>query len=65
MAIIEDPPCEIKGSGIPVKGRIPVAAPIFAKIKSNQLERDNLTALRDALLPKLMSGELDISNIEL
>lgn len=40
-------------------------APIFAKIKSNQLERDNLTALRDALLPKLMSGELDISNIEL
>lgn len=40
-------------------------APIFAKIKSNQLERDNLTALRDALMPKLMSGELDISNIEL
>ena len=40
-------------------------APIFAKIKSNQLERDNLTALRDALLPKLMSGELDISNTEL
>lgn len=41
------------------------AAPIFAKIKANQIETDNLTALRDTLLPKLMSGKLDVSGIEL
>ncbi len=40
------------------------AAPMFAKIKANQIETDNLTALRDTLLPKLMSGELDVSNID-
>ncbi len=42
-----------------------LAAPMFAKIKSNQAEISNLTALRDTLLPKLMSGELDISDTEL
>lgn len=42
-----------------------VAAPIFAKIKANQTESKNLTAVRDTLLPKLMSGELDVSNINL
>lgn len=42
-----------------------VAAPIFAKIKANQTESKNLTAVRDTLLPKLMSGELDVSNIEI
>ena len=41
------------------------AAPMFAKIKANQIETDNLTALRDTLLLKLMSGELDVSNIDL
>mgnify|MGYP002103218086 CR=1 FL=1 len=41
------------------------AAPMFAKIKANQIETNNLTALRNTLLPKLMSGELDVSNIEL
>ena len=41
------------------------AAPMFAKIKTNQIETDNLTALRDTLLPKLMSGELDVSDIDL
>lgn len=41
------------------------AAPMFAKIKANQIETDNLTALRDTLLPKLMSGELDVSEIDL
>lgn len=41
------------------------AAPMFAKIKANQIETDNLTALRDSLLPKLMSGELDVSDIDL
>jgi len=41
------------------------AAPMFAKIKANQIETNNLTALRDTLLPKLMSGELDVSDIDL
>ena len=41
------------------------AEPIFAKIRVNQIEKDNLTTLRDTLLPKLISGELDISNINL
>lgn len=42
-----------------------VAAPMFAKIKANQTESKNLTAVRDTFLPKLMSGELDISDIDL
>ena len=42
-----------------------VAAPMFAKIKANQTESEKLTAVRDTLLPKLMSGELDVSDIEL
>lgn len=42
-----------------------VAAPMFAKIKANQTESEKLTAVRDTLLPKLMSGELDVSNINL
>lgn len=41
------------------------AAPMFAKIKANQAEISNLIALRDTLLPKLMSGELDVSDIDL
>lgn len=41
------------------------AAPIFAKIKATQIETDNLATLRDTLLPKLMSGELDVSDIDL
>ena len=40
-----------------------LAAPMFAKIKANQSEISNLTILRDTLLPKLMSGEFDISDI--
>ena len=36
---------------------------LFNEIKSNQLEINNLTKLRDTLLPKLMSGEIDVSQI--
>lgn len=42
-----------------------ITAPMFTKIKNNQIENDNLATVRDALLPKLMSGELDVSNVEL
>ena len=36
---------------------------IFNEIRSNQLEINNLTKLRDTLLPKLISGEIDVSKI--
>ena len=39
--------------------------PIFEKIWANQSENEKLSTLRDTLLPKLMSGELDVSNIDL
>ncbi|PAU66789.1 type I restriction enzyme, S subunit [Bifidobacterium criceti] len=34
-------------------------------IRANSIENRNLVLLRDALLPKLMSGEMDVSNIDL
>ena len=42
-----------------------LAKPILAQIESNRRENSNLSALRDRLLPKLMSGEIDVSNIEI
>ena len=39
--------------------------PIFEKIWANQNENEKLSSLRDTLLPKLMSGELNVSDIEL
>ena len=39
--------------------------PLFDTILSNQTENINLSELRDTLLPKLMSGELDVSDIDL
>jgi len=39
--------------------------PLFDTILSNQKENINLSELRDALLPKLMSGELNVSDIDL
>lgn len=39
--------------------------PLFEMILSNQKENIRLTNLRDTLLPKLMSGELDVSNIDI
>src|SRR5690554_361716 len=36
----------------------------FDKIKSNQTQIRTLTALRDTLLPKLMSGEVRVTNVE-
>ena len=40
-------------------------APLFALLRTNEETNKSLTALRDTLLPKLMSGELDVSNIQL
>ena len=41
------------------------AAPIFGMIKNNQRENVRMAIIRDTLLPKLMSGEVDISNIDI
>lgn len=38
---------------------------IFSQIRNLRAENDSLAATRDTLLPKLMSGELDVSNIDL
>ncbi|KHN49112.1 restriction endonuclease subunit S, partial [Pectobacterium fontis] len=35
----------------------------FRKIQANQAENDNLVAIRDALLPRLMSGELSVADL--
>lgn len=39
--------------------------PLFDQIRQNQDQNKVLSSLRDALLPKLMSGELDVSSIPL
>lgn len=38
---------------------------LFALIAANQRENISLSEIRDALLPKLMSGEIDVSDIQL
>ena len=40
-------------------------APMFEMIKTRQRENTRLAELRDSLLPKLMSGEIDVSDIQL
>lgn len=42
-----------------------IMQPIFELIISNRIEDRKLAALRDELLPKLMSGEIDVSVIQL
>lgn len=41
------------------------ATPLYMLIGHNQQENTRLMALRDALLPKLMSGEIDVSNVDI
>ena len=40
-------------------------APLFALLRTNDEANKSLAALRDTLLPKLMSGEIDVSGIQL
>lgn len=42
-----------------------IANPMFEQIKKNQFENQYLTEMRDSLLPKLMSGELDVSELDI
>ena len=41
------------------------AWPVISIIENNLLENERLTTLRNSLLPRLMSGELDVSTIDL
>ena len=41
-----------------------LVTPIYDRISMNIIESQKLTALRDSLLPKLMSGEVDVSVVE-
>ena len=40
-------------------------APMFEMIKTRQRENTRLAELRDSLLPKLMSGEIDVSDVQI
>lgn len=42
-----------------------VICPLINQIKANELEIEKLGDLRDTLLPKLMAGEIDVSEIDL
>lgn len=42
-----------------------IVTPMYDTIASNICENQKLAQLRDSILPKLMSGELDVSNIDL
>lgn len=54
---------------VPAEGELEefnaIAFPVLEQLNSNKAENTRLSALRDALLPKLMSGEIDISAIDL
>ena len=42
-----------------------IVQPIFAQIRNLRAEKDRLAITRDTLLPRLMSGELDVSDLDL
>lgn len=42
-----------------------ITTPMVEQIVNNRIENKRLSNLRDILLPKLMSGELDVSNIDI
>ena len=42
-----------------------IVKPFFEKIFINNMENTRLIQLRDTLLPKLMSGEIDVSNVDI
>ena len=52
-------------SGQAIKEFDAMIQPMFSEIRRLRTENEKLTILRDSLLPKLMSGELDVSDLEL
>lgn len=41
-----------------------VVSPMFALINSNKMENNRLIKIRDSILPRLMTGEIDASKVE-
>ena len=39
--------------------------PMYSQMQENEKQSANLANIRDTLLPRLMSGELDVSDIDL
>lgn len=56
------PICELNMSE--VKQYNDLVSPLFAKIGANELENAKLSNLRDILLPKLMTGELNLDSLD-
>ena len=44
---------------------IRIVEPMYQSILNNSIEKQRLIALRDSLLPKLMSGEIDVSKLDI
>ena len=42
-----------------------IVDPLIEKTLDNQIENQRLSALRDTLLPKLMNGEIDVSQVQI
>ena len=42
-----------------------LAKPMFTQIRNLRVENSILARIRDALLPRVMSGEIDVSNVQL
>ena len=55
----------LKLSDADTKAFLDVVAPMFQTVLGNSIENLRLANLRDALLPKLMSGEIDVSAVQL
>lgn len=68
---IAQPATNLKKIRLPIppldeqKDWLSVVAPIIKMYQNNYQETKKLVVLRDTLLPKLMSGELDVSNVEI
>lgn len=52
-------------SRIEIESFCTFADPIYQQIQANEIESQRLRSLRDTLLPKLMSGEIDVSKVDL
>lgn len=42
-----------------------ISSPMYNQIVNNKVENKHLSILRDTLLPKLMNGEIDVSEVEI
>lgn len=56
-------PCLVPPEGL-VNAFDEIASPVFSKIEENLRESSTLESIRDALLPKLLSGEIRVGQAE-